>query len=120
MTTGSLVIRVILGVVGVGLLLGGLGLAFGFGSLPEGLVGAAWLIIGGVILIVAAVIEVSRYRSQSAEQGRIPPGPGGGETTPLEPRFQATEEVFIDPTSNLRMRVFLDPGTGERRYISEA
>jgi hypothetical protein len=47
-------------------------------------------------------------------------GPAGGEPTgPPEPRFQRTDEVFIDPTSGLRMRVFLDPRSGDRRYVPE-
>jgi hypothetical protein len=30
-----------------------------------------------------------------------------------------TEETFLDPTSRIRMRVFVDPRTGERRYVAE-
>ncbi len=50
-----------------------------------------------------------------------PVGPGGGEPldAAMEPRFTSTDEVFVDPTSGHRMRVFLDPGTGERRYRAE-
>ena len=117
MTTGQTVVRVVIGVIGVALLIGGIALAAS--GLEGGFVGAAWLIIGGVVMIIAVVIEVSRYRSQSAELGHIAPGPGGGETAPLEPRFQRTDEVFVDPTSNLRMRVYLDSNTGERRYVAE-
>ena len=119
MTTGSFVIRVLIGVVGLFLLVGGIALALSFGSQPEGLFGAAWMIIGGSVLLIAAVIEVSRYRSQSAEAAQSAPGPGGGETAALEARFRPTEEVFVDPTSRLRMRVFMDPASGERRYVAE-
>ena len=37
-------------------------------------------------------------RKPTAERTRQDPGPGGGESGALEPRFRATEEVFIDPT----------------------
>jgi hypothetical protein len=30
-----------------------------------------------------------------------------------------TSEVFIDPTSGHRMRVVVDPASGERRYVAE-
>ena len=118
MTTGSAVVRVIIGVFGALLLVGGLALAVS--GLPGGVFGAFWLIISGAVLIIAAVIEVSRYRSEHAERARQDPGPGGGETSgPLEARFQRTEEVFIDPTSQRRMRVYVDSRTGERRYVAE-
>ena len=111
-------VRVIIGVFGALLLLGGLVLAFS--GLPGGFFGAFWLIISGAVLIVAAVIEVSRYRSEHAERARQDPGPGGGESAlPLEPRFRPTDEVFIDPTSQRRMRVYVDSSTGERRYVAE-
>jgi hypothetical protein len=116
-TTGAAVVRVIIGVFGAILLLGGLALALS--GVPGGPVGALWLIISGGVLVVAAVIEVSRYRSEAAERTRQDPGPGGGESGALESRFRPTEEVFIDPTSQRRMRVYSDPRTGERRYVAE-
>ena len=33
--------------------------------------------------------------------------------------FRSTDEVFVDPATRRRMRVLLDPATGERRYIAE-
>ena len=117
MTTGSAVVRVIIGIFGALLLLGGLGLAFS--GVPGGVFGALFLIVSGAVLIIAAVIEVSRYRSEHAERARQEPGPGGGEGGPLEPRFRPTDEVFIDPTSQRRMRVYTDARTGERRYVAE-
>jgi hypothetical protein len=33
--------------------------------------------------------------------------------------FRPTDELFIDPTSGARLRVYLDPTTGERRYYAE-
>ena len=37
----------------------------------------------------------------------------------MEPRFRRTDEVFVDPTTRRRMRVWLDPANGERRYRAE-
>jgi hypothetical protein len=69
--------------------------------------------------MIAALLQRSGYRSEAAERDKSEPGPGGGETGSLEPRFVPTSEVFIDPTSRYRMRVFEDPRTGERRYKAE-
>ena len=110
--------RVVIGVFGVGMLIFGVFLALSFFG-GGGILGGFWLIVGGIVLIVGVIIERSRYRSQAAELTKAPPGPGGGETSRPEPRFQRTEEIFIDPTTNLRMRVFHDPQTGERRYVTE-
>ena len=66
------------------------------------------------------LLERTRYRSEAAERANDSTGPGGGETYgQLEARFQRTEETFIDPTTRLRMRVLVDPRTGERRYVAE-
>jgi hypothetical protein len=117
-TTGSTVIRIILGAIGALMILGGLLLVLYVGPVG-GLTGGAWLLIGGAVLLIGVLIEASRYRSQAAEHAKLSPGPGGGETGPLEPRFMATPEVFVDPTSNRRMRVYVDTRTGERRYVAE-
>ncbi len=71
----------------------------------------------GVGCIVVLAFERMRYRSAAAEIPRSA-GPPGGEAPgePLEARFQATSEVFVDPSSGKTMRVFADPATGERRY----
>ena len=62
-----------------------------------------------------------RYRSAAAERTNALVGPGGGEPagTKLEPRFRVTNEAFVDPTTGVRMRVAVDPATGERRYLPE-
>jgi hypothetical protein len=118
MTTGVSVVRLVLGVIGALMLLGGIALVFS--GVPGAFVGAIWLIPSGAVLMIVALIEVNRYRSQAAERASAAPGPGGGETAPLEPRFQRTDEVFIDPTTNVTMRVYVDTATGERRYVAEA
>jgi hypothetical protein len=116
--TGVTVVRGLLVGCGTLLLIGGVAVAWAFAG-SGGIFGGFWMIISGVILIIAVVIEVSRYRSQAAEREQLPPGPGGGETSPLEPRFRPTDEVFVDPTTHRQMRVYLDSKTGERRYVAE-
>jgi hypothetical protein len=70
-------------------------------------------------VLVAVVLERARYRSEAAERSSAAPGPGGGEPSmPVAP-FRPTDEVFVDPTSGQRLRVYLDPATGERRYHAE-
>ena len=119
MTTGATVVRIVLGLIGAGLLAGGLALTFLGLSVPGAFVGAFWMIVAGAVILIAVLIEVSRYRSQNAERGNAPPGPGGGEDVPPGPPFQRTDEVFVDPTSQRLMRVYMDPRTGERRYFAE-
>ncbi len=97
-------------------ILGGLGVAEADRSQ---LGNAVWSIVIGAGLMIAAILQRSRYRSSSAEVRHDEPGPGGGEDGTIEPRFVPTTEVFVDPTSRRRMRVFVDPRTGERRYRAE-
>jgi hypothetical protein len=104
-------------VLGLGLVLTIVGISLLGRQLGEGLY--PLLIVLG--LIVAAVIERARYRSGEAEGNAAAPGPGGGEPmgTALDPRFRPTDERFVDPTTGVRMRVWLDPVAGERRYMAE-
>lgn len=91
-------------------------------AVPDiGPIGLWWVLLGGG-LVVAVALERQRYRSTAAEETNAVAGPGGGETpgAAIEPRFQPTAEVFMDPTSGHRMRVLVDPKTGERRYVAEA
>ena len=110
--------RALVGIVAVMMLIGGLALiATGVGAGVSGL----WLTVVGAVLLVALAIERNRYRSEATEHSSEPIGPGGGEPAgPLEPRFQRTEETFVDPTTGHRMQVFVDPRTGERRYVAQA
>ncbi len=84
----------------------------------EGLDGA-WVIVIGSALMIGAVLQRSRYRSDAAERSHADPGPGGGEVDFPEPRFVPTTELFVDPTSHRLMRVYVDSRTGERRYRAE-
>lgn len=113
----SAFIRGALVVVGIVLMLAGLGLIV---ALPTGAVPGLQLVAMGAFLVVVVALERSRYRSVAAERSNWSPGPGGGEPAgALEPRFRPTSEMFIDPTSGLRMRVLVDPANGERRYVAE-
>jgi Lon protease-like protein len=105
-------------VLGALLVLGGL-VAVSAGR--EAAISGVWAVVVGLVMIVVAVVERFRYRSEVAERSGLPVGPGGGEPTaqPLETRFRRTDEVFVDPTSDRRMRVWLDEATGERRYRAE-
>ena len=80
-----------------------------------------YMVLIGVAMIAGALVERMRYRADALDRAAPPIGPGGGEPldVTLEPRFTPTDEVFVDPTSGHRMRVFMDPRTGERRYRAE-
>jgi hypothetical protein len=104
---------------GLTLLVAGLaviGLAGGAGTLA-----GVWLVGSGMVLIVAVLVERGRYRSDATDRSGVPAGPAGGEPpdTRLDPRFRRSDEVFTDPTSGHRMRVWFDPSSGERRYLAE-
>jgi hypothetical protein len=110
---------------GLLLVVGAVMILAGFATLTVGgIVGGApglWLVVTGGVLMLVAVLERTRYRSEAAERANEAPGPGGGETPGVvEPRFRPTDEVFVDPTTGRRMRVLLDASTGERRYVAEA
>jgi hypothetical protein len=112
------IIRGILLVVGALIALGGLvAIAAGGTAALSGL----WAVAMGGALMIVAVLERTRYRSQTADRTNEPIGPGGGEPPgPVEPRFHPTDEIFVDPSTGTRMRVLLDSRTGERRYIAES
>jgi hypothetical protein len=112
------VVRMLMAFVGALMLLGGLALTV---SGVPGAVAGLWLVITGGVLLMAVALERVRYRSEQADRTGAAPGPGGGESLegPMEPRFRRTDELFEDPTSRRRMRVWLDPVSGERRYRAE-
>jgi hypothetical protein len=116
---GVVLARVLVGTLGVLFILGGIGLAAVTG--PGGsLASALFLFVPGVLMIAAVILERTRYRSLHAERTGDSYGPGGGEPGAPEPRFRPTDERFVDPTTHVAMRVWLDPATGERRYVPEA
>jgi hypothetical protein len=101
-------------VFGFLIFLGGI-VAAGVGAVIDGV----WAVLIGAGVMIACVLQHGRYRSREAELLNPMAGPGAGEAGYLEPRFAPTAEVFVDPTSRRRMRVFVDPRTGERRYLAE-
>ena len=110
--------RGVIGGFGLLLLLGGIATAAIAG--PGGsLVAALVMFIPGVVIIAAVVLERTRYRSLAAERRGDDHGPGGGETGPPDARFRPTEERFLDPTTGIPLRVWVDPSSGERRYVPE-
>jgi hypothetical protein len=116
---GVTIIRAILGVVGALLFAGGLAIAFA-GEGPDTFIAAAFLLVIGGVMVLVALLEVSRYRSEAVDAARLPSPPAGGEPTQPEARFRRTDEVFVDPTTRSRMRVYADPRTGERRYVVDS
>lgn len=66
-----------------------------------------WVILAVVIAgIVIALFGWDRYRGSRKSAGN-------GDAS------QPTDEVFIDPETGQRMRVWYDPGTGKRDYRPE-
>ena len=113
----GIALRAVILVVGALLTLAGFAV-IGFGG--DVAVSGLWLVVSGGVLMIAAVLERNRYRSEAAERAMEPPGPGGGETAgDVDVRFRPTDEVFVDPTTQRRMRVLLDRKSGERRYVAE-
>jgi len=108
------IVRVGAAIVGVVMVLGGLGVT------AVGGVAGLWSTLFGAVILILLAVERNRYRSEAAEHAFEPVGRGGGEPSgTLEPRFRATPETFVDPTTNRRMRVYLDGATGDRRYVAE-
>ena len=115
---GVAIARGLVAALGVLMVLGGLAIVAT--PLTAGdRVGALFFIVPGVALIVAVLLERTRYRSLHAEQTGDAHGPGGGEIGRPDGRFRPTDERFLDPTTQVAMRVWVDPGTGDRRYVAE-
>ena len=80
---------------------------------------ALTVFVPGAILVAGVLLERTRYRSLHAELTGDGHGHGGGETARPDGRFRPTEERFVDPTTGTPMRVWIDPATGDRRYVAE-
>jgi hypothetical protein len=91
-------VRVVMGGLGLLAIIGGLA-AIAYGEPVAGL----WAAVVGGVLLAAALFEQERYRAR----GDQPERPAGA---------QPTDEVFVDPASGERIRVWFDPNTGDRRY----
>jgi hypothetical protein len=75
-------------------------------------VGAGMLGIGGLVVVVFLLLVASILRGSLATRRMVV-------KTLRDPRFQPTEEVFLDHRSGRVLRVYTDPETGERRYVPE-
>ena len=72
-----------------------------------------YAIVNAGIVVIVLVLERPRYRSEAEETGRRATGPSADRPPPgLAP----SDEVFIDPTTGDRVRVWVDAASGERRY----
>ncbi len=64
-----------------------------------------WVILAVVVVgIVVAIFGWDRYRGSRKSEGAT---------------AKPTDEVFIDPTTGQRMRVWYNPATGRREYRPE-
>jgi hypothetical protein len=66
---------------------------------------AAVYVIVGIAVVVAIVWSFFLRRH--------------GESTVPADGWQRTDEVFLDPTTNRRMRVWVDPVDNSRHYVPE-
>lgn len=115
---GVALARWLIGGLGALMMLGGIAIAAT--PLSGGdLFGALFMFIPGAVLVAAVALERTRYRSLHAELSGDGHGPGGGETGLPDGRFRPTEERFVDPTTGVPMRVWVDPASGDRRYVPE-
>jgi hypothetical protein len=113
---GVTLARGLIGAFGLLLVLAGIAV-MAAGGPANGLGAALTLFVPGIVVVAAVILERTRYRSLHAEETGASHGPGGGEPAELEARFRPTEERFRDPTTGVPMQVWLDPRTGERRYV---
>jgi len=96
-------VRIGLGVVGAGLLMSGVA------TLASGQPGfALYPILLGLIALGIAYFEQARY---GARRGRTDATVAG---------LRRTDEVFVDPTTGQKTRVWVDPASGQREYRRDA
>jgi hypothetical protein len=93
------VVRLLVAAVAALMLLGGLAAMIG-GLRLEGLY-VAGLGAAGLVIVL---LEQRRYRAAADERA------GAAES------HRPTDEVFVDPTTGQRTRVWIDPKSGERSY----
>jgi hypothetical protein len=80
-------------------------LAFVLGVQILGITGALVVAILAIVALTAAGWSAGRrFRARRSR---------------LEPGFSPTDEVFRDPSSGRRTRVYVNSRTGERRYVDE-
>ena len=113
-----MMVRGLLGGLGALLMVGGIALMAFPGPRGDAF-GALFVFLPGAVLLAGVLLERTRYRSLHAERTGDGHGPGGGEPGRPDGRFRPTDERFVDPTTGVPMRVWIDPSTGERRYVAE-
>jgi hypothetical protein len=96
------VVRLLVALVATLMLLGGLAAA-AMGLRFEGLYVAGL----GAVGLVIVLFERQRYGAAAEER----PSQAQG--------YRPTDEVFVDPTTGQRTRVWIDPQSGERTYRPE-
>lgn len=69
-------------------------------------------VLGVIGLIVGAFVLVAIVMSFFVRRH--------GESGQPSSNWRRTNEVFIDPTTKRRMRVWVDPADGSRHYVAEA
>lgn len=111
-----LALRILVGVLALLMLLVGSAVLVMGGA---GALSGLWLIVVGAGGLMAVAFERLRYNSEAAERSGEAPGQAGIDGGPLGPRFRATEERFVDPTTRQQLRVWMDPESGERRYRAD-
>ena len=94
------VLRAILIAVGAVALLCGL-IALATGAFPPAAIFGVW----GVLLVIGTVFERVTYKPTHAE------APGAG--------WVRTGERFVDDSSGRNITVYIEPKSGERRYVFE-
>jgi Flp pilus assembly protein TadB len=77
-------------------------LAFVLGAQVFGVAGLLAVLVAALCLVTLAGVASGRRARRRL--------------TRRDPRFEATDEIFRDPSSGALTRVYVDPGTGERRY----
>ena len=74
------------------------------GGVGLGLWALIWIGVG-VVVVVAIVMSFFLRRH--------------GEQDKPQAHWQRTDEVFVDPSTDRLMRVWVEPGTGARHYIPD-
>ena len=107
------VVRVVIGLWGLANIVAGLVVV------AAGQAAGLFAVGMGAVALGAVAFERARYESEASERTRLLLEPRGGDDGTPPPPFQPTGELFVDPTTRRKMRVYLDPSTGERRYHAE-
>lgn len=91
---------------GAVLVLAGIGIGVGFGALVAGYIPLALIcLFWGVLLLGGTLFERHRYKAVLTQ------APDAG--------WERTTERFIDDKTGLPVTVYINPTSGERRYVQE-